>query len=158
MSEAERGGEKNHALGKCGWMQPREPAEGGGSLPCALTRNRASPNWNDFMLKGSSRLKSRQVSLSCPSVIFSIHLYTQSNTGVLTHTQAFTHTFRALAALNQSPCPAEHLVQNAKGLDGFLVKFFKLCQRSDPQSLSAYSSSSSSSSGSGSNSSFRHSL
>lgn len=120
-NEWSRAGGENHALGKCEWMQPREPAEGGGSLPCALTRNRASPNWNDFMLKGSSRLKSRQVSLSCPSVIFSIHLYTGTHSQTLecSHTQAFTHTFRALAALNQSPCPAKHLVQNAKGLDGF---------------------------------------
>lgn len=51
------------------------------------------------------------------------HIHTQSRT------DSHTHTCGGSAALEpKSPRPAKHLVQNAKGLDGMSVKFFKLGQ------------------------------
>lgn len=157
-----RGGEKRtmHL-----WMTAaqREPAKDEGGLPCALPRNGASPKLKWLYARGQfpPQVPATQVSLSCPSVIFSTHLYTSIHSHTLecshTHTHTATHTLRALAALTQCPCPAKHLVQTWKALTDF-SEILQALPKVWPSKPPAYSSSSSSSSGSGSNSSFRHSL
>ena len=83
------------------------------------------PKW----LYAKGRFPLSQVPASVSVVSFSYLFNTFTHTGALTHTHTHTHThtLRALAAPTQSPCPAKHLVQNVKGLDGFSAKFFKLC-------------------------------